>query len=143
MEYSSTEYVKELWNADEETWMQELCKYHPANSGLQVGNALAPGFNLNVGFKSGKEFANWVHNAIVGYVNESAAMWRTVICEKLDYCNRMHDALLKGEEWNAVLAVADSLAMYASGIPVPLLLLSTYVVKHHVLGTLCNCGKQG
>lgn len=70
----------------------------------------------------------------VGSRKKKITIW---ICNDLNYCE---SSLKKNTESSQLLiAVTDSLSMWATSCPVPVILLSTYLIKYKVLDDLCKC----
>lgn len=135
---TTTENIKKLWAENEEFWIDELCRFHPANSGIGLTKSSTV-FEFGSGFKKGKEMAEWVHKKILGFVNDNIFLLKSIICDDLDYCETIKPKVLDKEGWKVALSVSDSLASYAIGIPIPIGHLSVYLLRYHVLDKVCSC----
>lgn len=136
---SKTEYAQEMWNAEDDEWIQLLSRYHPVNQGSECAVGDPTGLALDINLQTGKELAKWVHEAIVLYLNERVAVLRKTVCEDLGYCNLIRNGVFESDGWATALAISDSLAMYLTGLPVPVVVLSVYVVKRRMLDRICKC----
>ena len=138
----NADYAKRLWMADDEEWMVELSRYHPSNAGVGIAYSDSPGAEFGLDFNATKDLAIWVHQEIVGYVNRNIEMFRKVVCDDLDYCKAFHQRAVRSEEWTIALSVSDGLVMFATGIPVPILLLSVYAIRKGLFEKLCDCSEN-
>lgn len=130
--------IQALWEQSDEFWEIELSRFHPMNAGNEAAGNLTT-FELNTGFHKGKELAEWVHNKILGFVNDNLSLMKSVICNDLDYCNSLKKKILDKEGWKVAISVSDSLTAYATGIPIPIGHLSVYLIRYHLLDKICAC----
>lgn len=61
------------------------------------------------------------------------------LCIETDYCNKMKSGQLKSDKLDLAVAIADGLASSKLGFPLPVALISSYVVKNELLPYFCNC----
>ena len=64
---------------------------------------------------------------------------RQTLCVQWGYCGR-RDAF-RGEGFQLCLAVADGLLAAVTQIPMPITVLSVYLVRRGLLDTICQCSK--
>jgi len=72
---------------------------------------------------------NWIKNR-----KSEIIKW---ICEDLNYCE---SELKKGSEKSQIIiAITDSLSMWSTGCPIPIVVLAVYLIRFKILDDLCNC----
>ena len=64
---------------------------------------------------------------------------KRVLCEECAYCEKRKRKEFQEEGWQLAIAIFDSLTALAIQFPVPLILISVYLLKHHVLDEFCGC----
>lgn len=91
----------------------------------------------------GGEFAirlkQYLSGSILDYLSAFEGTVTNAICTKFDYCKRRKDGTLESEEITIGIAVADALLSAATSFPIPVTMVSAYIVKKGILDRWCKC----
>ena len=64
------------------------------------------------------------------------------ICVDFNYCEKRRNKEFQTEGFNLGLAVSDALLSAATGFPLPIALVSAYLIKNHFFDELCGYDKN-
>lgn len=82
----------------------------------------------------------------LGWINQKLLEHRDLIhhaaCVEFEYCEKRRRGDLEKEGYTLSLAVADALLTFATGFPLPVTLISVYLVKNHILDDWCDCPER-
>lgn len=63
------------------------------------------------------------------------------ICEKFEFCKKYKSGNLNSDGLMLSITIADGLFSFSTGLPIPISLLSYYLVKNKLIFNLCECQK--
>ncbi|HEX8131058.1 MAG TPA: hypothetical protein VF527_18295 [Pyrinomonadaceae bacterium] len=94
------------------------------------------------GAEAARRYKDRVLSWIVGELDQYHDQIHSIVCTKSDYCNKRKQKKFEEEGYVIAIAVADALMTVVTGLPVPITLISVYIVKRGILDKWCKCSES-
>jgi hypothetical protein len=142
------ERIKRLW-ANDEALKSALWASVPNSLSVEFdrdvtaameteGKHLEPGGGNFYGGEAAQRIMEMAHDWLSSEFDRYAADVQQM-CRKLDYCSKRRAKVFEDEGWTVAIAVGDALLQIITHIPVPIAVLSVYIVKRGILDKICKC----
>lgn len=63
------------------------------------------------------------------------------LCVRVDYCAKRRSKTFEEDGYAVAIAVGDGLLQIFTQLPLPIVILSVYIIKRGILDEICRCGR--
>lgn len=140
--------IQRLWASDQAltsaTWASLPADVSNEFNREVVAAMAAEGKQLEIegGNFYGGEAAQRVMEMVHGWIASELQRYADAIqrlCKDLDYCAKRRAKVFEDEGWAVAIAVGDALLQIVTHVPIPMAVLSVYIIKRGILDTICKC----